>query len=164
MRWLCQLVIAVLVCAAERTAGIDSPPAPAAEQRDPEEVFRTACERLVALEAKHDMLKGVSRTRPVAERDEREQLKSVRFVFERNAVPPDKGPAKPKDESRPFVYVSIQVWSGRSQQPPADLHEFEWKGQTYQMWVRVFGSDAALNREIRKVVDEPLSRPPAPKK
>jgi hypothetical protein len=136
-------------------------PAPAAEQRDPEEVFRKACERLVALESKHGLLNGVSKVKPVIERDQKGLLKSARLVFERNAKPPGKGPAKPKDDAEPFVYVSIQVWSGRSQQPPADLHEFEWKGQTYQMWVRVFGSDAELVKIIRKLVDGPVRMPPA---
>ncbi len=141
----------------------DPPLAPPAEQRDPEAVFRKACDRLVAMEAKNDLLKGVSEIKPVTEQDDKKRLKSAQFVFERNATPPGKGPAKPKDEGKPFVYVSVQVWAGRSQQPPADLHEFEWKGQTYQMWVRVFGSDAELVKVVRKAVDEPLSEPSTPK-
>lgn len=135
------------------------PPPPAVDQRDPEDVFRKACERLVALEAKHDLLKGVSEVKPLVERDEKGQLKSSRLVFERNAVPPGKGDATAKDESKPFIYVSIQMWSGRSQQPPGDLHVFEYKGVTYQMVVPVFGSDAELVKAIRKAVIEPLSAP-----
>jgi hypothetical protein len=46
----------------------------AAEQRDPQQVFRKTCERLVALEAKHDLLKGVSEVKPVIERDEKGRL------------------------------------------------------------------------------------------
>ena len=135
-------------------------PAPAAESRDPEKVFQKACARLLELEARHDLLKGVSAVKPIVERGEKGRLKAARLVFERNAVPPSKGPAKPRDESRPFVHVSIQVWAGRSQQPPADLDEFAWKGQTYQMWVRVFSSDAELIKAIRKKVDVRLLEPP----
>ncbi len=162
MKRLCQLALAAaaLACTTGRTPGDDAAPAPAAESRDPERVFRKACEQLVALERKHDLLKGVSEAKPVVERDEKERPKSASLVFERNALPPGKGPAKAKDGSRPFLYVSIQVWSGRSQQPPADLHEFEWKGQTYQTWVRVFGSDADLVKAIRRAVDVQQLEPP----
>ncbi len=162
MKRLCHLALAVAALAGTtgRTVGGDAVSAPTAELRDPEKVFGKACERLKALEAKHDLLKGVSEVKPVVERDEKGRLKSAQLVVERNAVPPGKGPAKPKDESKPFVYVSIQVWSGRSQQPPVDLYEFEWKGQTHQMWVRVFGSDAEQVKAIRKAVDEQLIGPP----
>jgi len=43
--------------------------------------------------------------------------------------------------------------------PPANLYEFEWQGQTYQVWVRVYGSDAELVKMVRKLVDEPLREP-----
>jgi hypothetical protein len=157
------LVVALGAFAAGPTAGGDTSPAPAAERRDPEVLFRKACERLVALEARHDLLKGVSRVKPSIERDEKGRLKSARFLFEHNALPPGTGPAQPQDTSEPFFYASIQVWSGRTQQPPANLHEFEWKGQTYQMWVQVYGSDADLVKAVRKAVDEPLLEPPAPR-
>jgi hypothetical protein len=162
MRRLCQLalVATALAYTTGRAPGDDAAPSPAAEVRDPERVFRKACEQLVALERKHDLLKGVSEAKPVLERDEKERPKSASLVFERNALPPGKGPATPKDGSRPFLYVSIQVWSGRTQQPPADLSEFEWKGQTYQMWVRVFGSDADLVKTIRRAVDVQQLEPP----
>ena len=154
------LAVAALACPTERTPGDDAPPTPAAEFRDPERAFRKACAQLVVLERKHDLLKGVAEAKPVLERDEKEQWKSASLVFERNALPPGKGPAQPKDKSKPFLYVSIEVWSGRTQQPPADLHEFEWKGQTYQMWVRVFGSDAELVKTIRRATDVKVLEPP----
>ncbi|HLW63706.1 MAG TPA: hypothetical protein VKS79_00205 [Gemmataceae bacterium] len=66
-------------------------------------------------------------------------------------------------ESKPFVYVSIQLWAGRTQQPPAGLCEFEWKGQVYQMWLRAFASDAGLIKAVRKEVAERLREPPTPK-
>jgi RNA polymerase sigma factor (sigma-70 family) len=135
-------------------------PRPPAENRDPEKVFQKARARLLEWEPKHDLLKGVADVKPVVERDEKGRLKQDYLIFERNAVPPGKGPAKARDESLPFVYVSIQVWAGRTQQPPGDLHEFEWKGQTYQMWVRVFGSDAKLVEAIRKAVDVTSLEPP----
>src|SRR5262249_52757995 len=94
------------------------------------------------------------------ERDDRDRPKSACLVFERNAVPPGKGPAKPKDESRPFIYVSIQVWLGRTQSPPGDLCEFEWNGRTYRMWVRVFGSDPEFVKVIRNAVDVKQLEPP----
>jgi hypothetical protein len=106
------------------------------------------------------LLKGVSDIKPVVEREEKGRLKEARLVFERNAVPPGKGPARAKDESRPFVYVSIQVWAGRSQAPSGDMHEFAWRGQTYQMWVRAFGSDARLVGAIRKATDVFSLEPP----
>jgi uncharacterized protein (TIGR03066 family) len=133
---------------------------PAAPERDPEEAFRKACELVAALEGKHALLKGVSKVKPAVQRDERKRLKSADLIFENNAVPPGKNAAKAKDDSQPFFYVSVQVWSGRSQSPPANLHEFEWQGQTYQMWVRVFGSDAELVTDVRKAIDEPLREPP----
>jgi hypothetical protein len=112
------------------------------------------------LEPKYGLLKGVSEVKPVIERNEKGRLKEARLVFERNAVPQGKGSARAKDESRPFVYVSIQVWSGRSQAPPGDLDEFEWMGQTYQLWARVFGSDDDLVKAIRKAVDVRSLEPP----
>ncbi len=130
-----------------------------APERDPEEAFSKACERVAALEGKHDLLKRVSRVKPVVQRDEQQRLKSADFAFENNAVPPGKNAAKAKDDSRPFFYVSVQVWLGRTQSPPANLHEFQWQGQTYQMWVRVYGSDAELVKMVRKSIDEPLSEP-----
>jgi hypothetical protein len=133
-------------------------------ERDPEEAFRKACELVAALEGKHDLLQGVSQVKPAVQRDEQKRLKSAHLVLENNAVPPGKDAAKAKDDSKPFFYVSVAVWSGRSQQPPADVHEFEWKGQTYQMWVRVYGSDAELVKAVRKSVDKPLRGPFAPKK
>jgi hypothetical protein len=162
MKRLCQLALAATVLAfiAERTPGDDAAPAPAVESRDPDRVFRMACEQLAALERKHELLKGVSEVKPVLERDEKGRLKTASLVFNRNALPPGKGPAKPKDELRAFLYVSIQVWSGRTQQPPGDLHEFEWNGQTYQMWARVFGSDAEFVKVIRRVVDVQRLEPP----
>ena len=133
-------------------------------KRDPEAAFRKACELVVALEGKYDLLKGLSRVKPDIQRDGKKRLKSARLVFENNAVSAGKQPARALDDSKPFFFVSVEVWSGRSQQPPADLHEFEWKGKTYQMWVRVYGSDADLVKTVRKSIDEPLSGPLAPKK
>ena len=133
-------------------------------KRDPEAAFRKACELVAALEGKHGLLKGVSRVKPDIQRDGQKRLKSARLVFENNAVSAGKQPARALDDSKPFFFVSVEVWSGRSQQPPADLHEFEWKGKTYQMWVRVYGSDADLVKTVRKSIDEPLSGPLAPKK
>jgi hypothetical protein len=152
------LAAGLLACAAAPTAGGD------AEERDPQDVFRRACERLVALEAKHDLLKGVSQVKPVVERDDKEGLRSARLVFARNALPPGKGPAKAKDAAEPFFYVSVELWAGLSQQPSPDMYTFTWKGRTYQAWVRVFGSDADLVKTVRKAVDEPLREPPPPKK
>jgi hypothetical protein len=134
-------------------------PSPA-EQRDPEAMFRKARAGFLALEAKHDLLKGASEVKPVVERDEKGRLKSERLVFERNAVSPGKGPAKPRDESMPFLYVSIQVWLGRTQAPPGDLCEFEWNSQIYQMWARVFASDPGLAKRIRDAVDVQRLEPP----
>lgn len=128
-------------------------------ERDPEEAFGKACTLVAALEGKHDMLKGVSIVKPAIERDEHKKLKSAQLVFENNAELPGKNAAKPKDESNPFFYVSVELWSGRSQSPPGGLYEFEWRGQTYQMWVRVYGSDAELVKLVRKLVDDRLREP-----
>jgi uncharacterized protein (TIGR03066 family) len=132
---------------------------PAAPERDPEEAFGKACALVAALEGKHDLLKGVSTVKPAIQRDEHKRLKSGQLAFENNAVPPGKNDAKAKDDSKPFFYVSVQLWSGRSQSPPANLHEFKWQGQTYQMWLRVYGSDAELVKMVRKLVDERLREP-----
>ena len=104
MKPLCWLALAVaaLACPTGQTPGDDAPPTPAAEFRDPERAFRKACAQLVVLERKHDLLKGVAEAKPVLERDEKERLKSASLVFQRNALPPAKGPAQPKDESKPF--------------------------------------------------------------
>jgi uncharacterized protein (TIGR03066 family) len=142
---------------------------PAAPERDPKVVFLKVCELVAALEGKHDLLKGVSKVKPAVQQDEQKRLKSAYLTFENNAVPPGKNDAKAKDESKPFFSLSVQLWSGRSQSPPANLHEFAWQNQTYQMWVRVSGSDAELVRLVRKAVDEPLQEPlpaeaPSPEK
>jgi hypothetical protein len=132
---------------------------PAAPDRDPEEAFTKACTLVAALEGKHDLLKGVSAVKPVVQRDGHKRLKSGELTFENNAVPPGKNDAKAKDASKPFAYISVQVWSGRSQSPPANLYEFDWQGQTYQMWLRVYASDAKLVQMVRKMVDERLREP-----
>ena len=135
---------------------------PAVPQRDPEEAFRKACELVAALEGKHALLRGVSTVKPAIQRDEQKQLTSAHLTFMNNATPPGKNDARAKDDSRPFFYVSVQVWAGRTPSPPANLHEFAWQGQTYQMWVRVYGSDAELVTLVRKSVDEPLRGPLPP--
>jgi hypothetical protein len=150
----------LLIGASVPLAKSDAPPSSPAEQRDPHVVFRQARQRLVALAPKHDLLNGVTHAKPVIERDDMGRLKSASLVFEQNATPPDKGPAKPKDSSKAFVYVSIEVWSGRSQQPPPGLYEFQWKGQTYQMWVRAFCSDAELAKTVLATVDPRMQGPP----
>jgi hypothetical protein len=155
------LTMAFVAFATGRISGGDPP---TIAERNPQEVFQKACERLQALEGKYGLLKGMSKVKPSIERDDNQRLKSAEFVFERNAMPPGKNPATANDDSMPFVYVSVAVWSGRSHQPPAGLHQLQWKGQTYQMWVRVFGSDAELVNAVRKAVDEPLRGPFAPKK
>src|SRR5262249_53602063 len=38
-------------------------------------------------------------------------------------------------------------------------YEFQWQGRTYQMWVRVYGSDAELVKMVRKLVDDRLREP-----
>jgi hypothetical protein len=157
------LAVVVSACTIAQMATAEPPPATTARLRDPEKVFAKSCEELVALESKQPLLKGVGQIKPVLERDEKNRLKSATLVFDRNAIPPGKGPAKPKDESKPFVYVSIQVWVGYSQQPPGDLFVFEWQGQTYQMWVRVYSSDADLVKTIHKAAVERVRVPPAQK-
>jgi uncharacterized protein (TIGR03066 family) len=126
----------------------------AAPERDPEEAFAKACTVVAALEGKHDFLKGVSAVKPAIQRDEHKRLKSGELTFANNAVLPGKNDATAKDGSRPFFYISVQLWSGRTQSPPGNLYEFEWRGQTYQMWVRVYGSDADLVKMVRKWVDD----------
>jgi hypothetical protein len=155
--WPVALMMAVVAIATGRIARGDPP---AAQGRDPEKAFRKARDLVAALEGKHALLKGVSKVKPGVERDGKKQLKSAHFVFENNAVPPGKNPARAKDDSKAFLYVSVAVWAGRTPAPPADLREFEWKGQTYQMWVRVEGSDADLVKAVRKSVEAPF----APKK
>jgi hypothetical protein len=163
MKQMCPLTLMIVLAAFATAAlsGGDRPPRP---ERDPEEAFRKACERFVGLEAKHDVLKGAARIKSEVERGGKGRLKFAQFVFAHNAVPPEKAPARAKDDSQPFFYFSVQAWSGRSQQPPPDLHEFHWKGETYQLWVRVFGSDDRLVKAVRKTVDEPLRGPFAPGK
>jgi hypothetical protein len=141
----------------------DAPLAPS-KQRDPEATFRKACSNFVALEPKSEILKGVGETKPVVDNDDKKQLKDARLIFEVNAIPPGKGPAKAKDASKPFVYVSIQVWAGFSQQPAGDMHQFQWQGKDYQMWVRVFASDDKLAKTIRTALDVTALEPPVEKK
>ena len=133
---------------------------PVAPQRDPEDAFAKACALVAALEGKHDLLKGVSTIKPTMQRDKNNRLTAGALVFANNAAPPGKNDATAKDDSKPFFYVSVQLWSGRTQSPPANLYEFEWQGQTYQMWLRVHGSDAELVNTVRKSVNERLREPP----
>lgn len=157
MKRLYHFVLTIVIAAATGQMCDGDPPA--AAERDPAEVFRKACELVAALEGKDDLPKGVSRAKPVIERDEKERLKSARLVFARNATTPGKNAAKAIDTARPFFYLSVEVWAGRTQTPPGGLHEFEWKGETYQMWIRIYGSDAALVKMAGKSVDEPLRGP-----
>src|SRR5215510_11061874 len=135
---------------------------PAAPERDPEATFRKACALVAALEGKHQILEGVSKVKPLIKRDAQERVTSAEFAFARNAATPGKENAKAIDGAKPFVYISVEVWAGRTPTPPAGLHVFEWKGQVYQMWIRIYGSDAELVRAIRESVDEPLRGPFAP--
>jgi hypothetical protein len=132
---------------------------PAAPQRDPEEAFAKACALVAVLEGKHDLLKGVSKVKATIQRDENKRLTSGQLAFANNTTAPGKNEAKAKDESKPFLFVSVELWSGRSQAPPANLYEFQWQGQTYQIWIRVYGSDAELVKMVRKLVDERLREP-----
>lgn len=165
MKLLCHgIFTAILVTLATvRMSGGGPPLASPAPELDPQKVFQAACDRLKALEAKHGTLNGISKIKPSLQLDENKRLKSASFVFEQNAVPPGKSPARAKDEAKPFFYVSVQVWSGHSQQPPAGLRTIQWKGEVYQAWVQVYGSDAGLVKAVRKAVDEPILAP-IPKK
>jgi hypothetical protein len=165
MKRLCDvaLIAAVVALATARMSGGDPVPASPKPELDPQEVFQSAIDHLKGLEAKHGALKGVSEVKPRLQLDDNKRLKSTDFIFEQNAVPPGKSPAKAKDEAKPFVYVSLQVWSGHSQQPPAGLRAFKWKGEEYAAWLQVYGSDAELVQAVRKAVDEPMLTP-MPKK
>ena len=154
------LSMTIVVCASGRILGSDLPALP---ERDPDETFRKACALVAALEGKHSILEGVSKVKPVVQRDANERLTSADLVFARNAAPPGKNNAKAIDDTKPFFYVSVSLWAGRTQTPPANLHVFEWKGQVYQMWIRVYGSDPELVKTVRKAVDEPLRGPFAAK-
>jgi hypothetical protein len=122
---------------------------------DPQEVLRKAGVRLVALEPKHELLNGVSKVKPAVELDKEKRVKTATLAFDINAVPPGKGPAKAKDDSKPFCWVSLHMWSGPSQQPPANTRIFKWKGESYTVWVQVYGSDAELVKTVRKALEEP---------
>jgi hypothetical protein len=122
---------------------------------DPREVLRKAADRLAGLEPKHEILDGVSKVKPKIELDKEKRVKTATFVFDTNAVPPGKGPAKAKDDSKPFCWVSLHLWSGPSQQPPGNARNFRWKGESYTVWVQVYGSDAELVKVVRKALEEP---------
>lgn len=165
MRHLVQLALTVtfVALATAQLLGQDSPPQSNDPELDPLKVFQLACDRLKNLEAKHGELNGVSKIKPRLQWNDKKELKSAGFVFELNSIPPGKNPAKAKDESKPFFFVSVQVWSGHSQQPPGDLQAFKWKGEEYEAWVQVYGSDAELVKAIRKAVAVPIIAP-TPKK
>jgi hypothetical protein len=165
MTRLCHVALtaAIVALTTARMSGGEKPPASPAPELDPQEVFQAACDRLQNLEAKHGALNGVSKVKPRLQLDDNKRLKSADFVFEQNAVPPVKNPAKAKDEAKPFFYISVQVWSGHSQQPPGGLWAFKWKGEEYEAWVQVNGSNAELVEAVRKAVDEPILTP-IPKK
>jgi hypothetical protein len=160
MRRLWQLVLgAVFVVGATHPAAAQSSPPPDTPLQDPEKLFRKACERLVALEGKHELLKGVSDIKPVISRDDGGKLKGAHLTLQRNAVPYGKGEAKAEDESRPFAFVAIQVWAGRTPSPAADMYTFAWRGQIYQAWVRAISSNTELVKGVRKTVADPMSEP-----
>ncbi len=165
MRQLCHLALvgAILACAGGGRARSDTPPP--AVQPSPEEVFQWGHKRILALEAKHELLRGISEVKPVTERDEKGQLTSVRLGFQRNAESSGKGVVA-VDESRPWVSVDFSVWRwspGPFLQIPADLQTFKWKGQTYAMRLWVFSSDAELAEAARKLRMEcPLHGGPPP--
>lgn len=145
-------------CTVQAQGKADRPKPLSEAEQDPEELLRKARKLIAALEGKHDLLKGVAKVEPSVERNEK-RLTSGSLTFANNAVPPGKNDARAEDESKPFFYLSVQVWSGRSQSPPSNLHEFAWQGQTYQMWVRIFGSDADLVKMVRKAVEQELRAP-----
>jgi hypothetical protein len=155
------LVAAVVAAATAPLSAQNPPPASPWPEVSPEEVFRSACDRLKALEAKRDALKGVADVRPSMERDDNKALKLASFVFERNVAALRKDDVTPKDAGKPFLYVSVSVWacSGPSAAPPANLMEFQWKGKEYAAWVRVHGSDEELVKAVRKAVEEPILSP-----
>jgi len=157
------LTAAVVALSTARMPGGEPPPASPKPELDPQEVFQSAIDRLKGPEAKHGALKGVSDVKPRLQLDDNKRLKSTDLVFEQNAMPLGKGPAKAKDEAKSFIYVSVQVWSGHSQQPPAGLRPFKWKGEEYTAWVQVYGSDAELVQAVRRAIDEPILAP-IPKK
>src|SRR5262245_8527996 len=155
MKRLCDLLpaLTIVACATGRMSGGDPSGAP---ERGPEDTFRKACALVAALEGKYDLLAGVSKVKPVIERDAKQRLTSAQFAFARNAASPGKHAVEASDAGKPFVYVSVAIWAGRTPAPPAGLHEFVWQGHVYQMWVRVYGRDEELVQAIRRSVDEPL--------
>jgi hypothetical protein len=164
MKRSCQLALGfcLLVSLAGRTVGNAPATAPTAEQRDPDETFRKVCEQLVALEPKYVLLKGVFEAKRVVKRDEKDQLKSADFVFERNAVPPEKSGAGPKDESKPFVYIDVHIWSGQSLQPSPGHFRFEWRGREYFMSVGAWSSDDDLVKAAHAAIDRYMRVPVSP--
>lgn len=165
MRQFVQLAFTatIVALATAQLFGQNSSPPSNDPELDPQEVFQLACDRLKNLEAKHGELNGVAKVKPRLQLNGKKELTSAGFVFELNAIPPGKNPAKAKGESKPFFFVSVQVWSGHSQQPPGDLQAFKWKGEEYEAWVQVYGSDAELVKAVRKAVAEPIIAP-TPKK
>ena len=156
------LATAIVALATAPLWGQNAPPASPRPEVDPQEVFRKACDRLKALEAKQAALQGVSEVKPSLKRDDNKGLQSANFVFERNVAAVRKDEVTPKDAGKPFVYVSVSVWveTGPYAAPPANLRYFQWRGKQYAAWVRVNGSDTELVKAIRQVVEEPSLLPP----
>jgi hypothetical protein len=152
--------LAVALCLFAQLDGpSDAKPGSLLPLADPDAVFQSACARLKALEKDHPALAGLGKVKPRIERTDDKRLKSAGIAFEVNAVPPGKAPARAKDKSKPFVYISVQVWTGGSAQPPAGLRGFQHMGKVYDGWVQVYASDPRLVTAVRRAVDEPLLAP-----
>jgi hypothetical protein len=136
-------------------------PAAPAPQLDPQAVFQSACDRLRELESKYPALGGLSKVKPSVKLSDDKRFESASFTFQQNAAPPGKDPAKALDASKPFLFISVQVWTGHSLQPPAGIHGFQWKDEDYEAWVQVYASDPLIVTAVRKTVAEPILAPPA---
>jgi RNA polymerase sigma factor (sigma-70 family) len=119
---------------------------------EPRQAFLKACRQVGQLEGKHPaLLKGLSKVAPKFEHDVK-GLERASFTFERNAIPPGKGPAKAKDPRKPFVFVSVALWRVNPKlpgQPTPDMRYFRVRGIDYGYLVTIYGSDTKLPEEVR---------------
>ncbi len=159
-------VAAVVAVATAPLLGQNAPPASPRPEVDPQEVFRSACDRLKALEARQAALNGVAEVKPSLQRDDKQGLQSASVVFQRNVAAVRKDEVTPQEAGKPFVYVSVSVWveTGPYAAPPENLMYFQWQGKQYAAWVRVNCSDTELVKAIRKAFQEPILPPPGPHK
>jgi RNA polymerase sigma factor (sigma-70 family) len=136
-------------------------PAPKKEGGDLRKAFQDACSAVLALEAKHAVLRGISLAEPppCQMTNDARGLKSAEFRFARNTTNGGKPPRPAEDPAQPHFDVLVNLWRAEaSAQPPGGQQTIHVHGVDYGLNIMVGGSNAELVRRVRGIFEKAFDR------